>query len=426
MYSRLGHKFVFLVFCLLLIEGFVAAGQSTNTITVNDDNKIHIPNLNQYQVHNPIFIGDNEDFAALGFSGFGTIDDPYLIEGLNITSTGYFALILIENTNAHVVIRNSILNGLKGTEMGIALYNVINARIENNTIFDNAVQQVQIDQSSNNTIVANTISGTEISSQGILIVDYSQESPSEYNFILNNTISANPDYGIGIQGSHNNYIAGNTLFMNNHGIFIWQSDYNHIEGNQITNNDNGISLPQGNENIIQNNDFIGNNYQIVDNGANNLIENNYYDDWSGIGPYSIAGSAGNQDISPRTSPNQWTPNSTTIIYVTTTLPVTVIETVTQSSSGINSNLRGLLIIAIVVAMGVGIFKLLQKPTLEHPRIGQIEQSNFEDMNVDIRAQNISQGAAEQVASVAKFCSTCGEGLPAVVDFCGNCGAKVGK
>lgn len=424
MYLRIMRKFVFLVFCMLLIEGFVVAGESTNTITVNDDIKIQTPNLDQYQVHDPIFIDGNGGFAALGFSGSGTMEDPYLIEGVNITSTGYFALIQIANTNAHIIIRNSILNGLMDTEMGIALYNVMNAGIENNIIFDNAGQQMQLDQSSNNTIVANSISGVEGSSQGILIVDYSfnQANPSEYNFILNNTISANPDYGIGIEGSHNNYIVGNTLFMNGEGIEVKESDYNHIEGNLIINNDIGISFSPGNENVIQSNDFIGNNNQIVDNGENNLIENNYYDDWSGIGSYSIAGSANNQDISPRSNPNPSIGTTATETGGTTTVTVSQIDRSTEPNE--NSALDDSVILAIllVAIVGGGALYYGRKSKLT-TRPKDARSLMRERQYLVDELDGFETDDSPNILPFSKICASCGTKPDQGDIFCPNCGTS---
>lgn len=59
--------------------------------------------------HGPIEIMGNEAFASQGWPGNGTEDDPYRIEGLNITTMEALA-IGIWNTSAHFVIRDCFLS----------------------------------------------------------------------------------------------------------------------------------------------------------------------------------------------------------------------------------------------------------------------------------------------------------------------------
>jgi hypothetical protein len=64
-----------------------------------------------YTKHEPIVIHNNSDFSDQGWPGSGTFDDPYVIEGFNITdnATG----ISIRNTTVYFEIRNCIVSSSK-------------------------------------------------------------------------------------------------------------------------------------------------------------------------------------------------------------------------------------------------------------------------------------------------------------------------
>ncbi|OLS25681.1 MAG: hypothetical protein HeimC3_14290 [Candidatus Heimdallarchaeota archaeon LC_3] len=128
----------------------------------------------EFTPHAPIFISSNDDFALQtseeDWKGTGTSNDPYIIEGYHITEritinyTNQYSIgsretkILIQNTDVHFKIRNSLIERPKfqcttvnGTETivhpcdypgesihnirdGITLINTKNAIIENVTI----------------------------------------------------------------------------------------------------------------------------------------------------------------------------------------------------------------------------------------------------------------------------------------------------
>jgi parallel beta-helix repeat protein len=84
-----------------------------------DQETIHtsVNSIMAYEPHDPIHILNDSAFGPTGynFPGTGTINDPYVIEGYNITSsTG--PLIQIENTTKYFQLNNNILNfTLEGT-----------------------------------------------------------------------------------------------------------------------------------------------------------------------------------------------------------------------------------------------------------------------------------------------------------------------
>lgn len=100
--------------------------------------------LIDYVSHDPINIISNADFAAQkeieGWAGNGTVDDPYIIEGYNITYNGYN--IRISNVTAHFIIRSCYLASIGTTKNdpyddGVNFYNVTSGTVMNNIMFNN-------------------------------------------------------------------------------------------------------------------------------------------------------------------------------------------------------------------------------------------------------------------------------------------------
>jgi parallel beta-helix repeat protein len=219
-----------------------------------------------YVDHDPIYIDSNDDFENLGFLGSGTIDDPYLIEGLRISTDN---CLKISDITDYFCVKDCHFEGSSQSSPGIELNNVEHGTFENNIIFNHNLAVVL--------------------SSSSYINFYT-------NYIYNNNIGIQMDY----------------CFRNN------------IKGNKISNNQQiALSLEsQSSRNIITWNEFNGNNKdnigysQAVDNrkfnihmpDANNSFSYNYWDDWTspdnnsdGIVdiPYSIRGSnEGNSDRFP--------------------------------------------------------------------------------------------------------------------------------
>ena len=129
---------------------------------------VKILEMNYYSDSDPILIDNNEDFGPEGydFPGTGLVYDPYIIEGYTIR-TSLETLIHIQDTTAHFIIRNCLLDGIDGSNYGIYFSNVENGRIEGNNIL-------------------NTSTG----------IFFSWTGPSTSNVIVNNVIHDNTGYGI--------------------------------------------------------------------------------------------------------------------------------------------------------------------------------------------------------------------------------------
>ncbi|MFX0183502.1 MAG: nitrous oxide reductase family maturation protein NosD [Candidatus Hodarchaeota archaeon] len=192
--------------------------------------------------------------AVTGFKGNGTVDDPILIKGYNITDSSG-TLISISGTTFFFQITNCLLNGMTTTGNGIVFSNVIHGTIKYNTIINNNYAGIVMDSSENNIIANNTI----------------------YN--------GNQD-GIRIwSASHNNTVHNNTVY--NHGwsgILLRQSKDNVVRKNTVydTSELSGIRLEAAEENLIINNVVFDNSpfgislidFASIGFSRNNLFSNN--------------------------------------------------------------------------------------------------------------------------------------------------------
>ena len=198
--------------------------------------------LQTYMPHDPIFIRNNSyliyQASQEGWIGNGTISNPYIIEGLNITGSDG-PLIHIEQVTLHFVISGCYL---KGGQTGIYLFFVENATISNhNHILDNEQHGIHLSTCDGSTIDGNAISSSNASG---IFLEYSNNIN-----ITRNSISSNGLYGIntigwmyygGIVG--NVTIAENELIGNYVGIRVYMQDKVTIQDNMITNGGTGISV----------------------------------------------------------------------------------------------------------------------------------------------------------------------------------------
>ncbi|MFX0207000.1 MAG: nitrous oxide reductase family maturation protein NosD, partial [Candidatus Hodarchaeota archaeon] len=280
--------------------------------------------------HTPIAIDGNAALATFitneGLSGEGTSASPYIIDNFRIdanTTDG----IKIQNTDAHLIIRNCTIEGRQVKyKKGISLDNVTNTQINNNMVYTNWYG-INLGFSSNNMLYENTV----YNSQGIgIMLKYSND-----NKLIMNTASYNRWDGVMLDISSNNMLIGNNVSHNNeNGIEIspypFFGDvgevYSHnttLTGNTVANNSNyGVVLDsKSNCTRVFYNSFVGNNpsvsTQATDDGLDNVFTYNYWDEWTAPdtngdqfvdNSYTIDGSATNQDAFPLIVPFTYNEN----------------------------------------------------------------------------------------------------------------------
>ncbi len=138
-----------------------------------------------YTTHGPIYIDSDSQFDSKHgvVGGSGTPDDPYIISGWDISTSGYNKVqdaITIIGTSAHFVIKYCYIHDSGG---GIVLIKVNRATISNNQISNNSGTGIYLRYAYKNTIKDNIISSNEYA---IEIMDNAGDNTITNNDMINN------------------------------------------------------------------------------------------------------------------------------------------------------------------------------------------------------------------------------------------------
>ncbi|NHJ39280.1 MAG: hypothetical protein FK731_04545 [Asgard group archaeon] len=303
--------FSFFIISLLSIST-ITCSLRTDTFCMEENNMYfttRIEMLDNYIIHTPILVDSNDDFITLGCEGNGSITDPYIIDGLNITQTGMNAAIKIQDTTAYFVINcclilteyigiyldhvsdgtgfviNNICISSTGDGGGIDLSSSSGCSIISNEC-SNFMQGIHFNHGSDNIVYGNFIYDNNY--QGINI------RYSNSNIITFNTIQDSEQHGLVFVGSSSNNLASHNIFINNSKVEIYT-----IDGERT-----GIIYSQG-----------------YDEGSNNKWyneteqEGNTWSDYDGRGVYEIDGPANSEDIYPLTLTDTETVSTSLVMFV---------------------------------------------------------------------------------------------------------------
>ncbi|MFX0052942.1 MAG: right-handed parallel beta-helix repeat-containing protein, partial [Candidatus Hermodarchaeota archaeon] len=222
---------VYIVALLLLIA-------LTKVVTIGGgimDDDLSIITEQTWEEHAPINIKGNEDFKTTaqneGWQGDGSLTNPYLIKGLNITTPSYSESVVIKNTDVHFQITNCLVKSYYRTghcgcwHSGIYFENVSNTLILNNTI--NSQGGFLLSECVNISFINNKCRG---------IINFFEISSSKNIQIINNSISTLVS-GIGILSSKNILILDNNISKIYFGdaIVLKAPEDSVILGNRIDN-----------------------------------------------------------------------------------------------------------------------------------------------------------------------------------------------
>jgi len=345
--------------------------------------------------HDPILIVGDSDFTPQNgvTSGLGRADDPYVIEGWDISAENANG-IEIRNTDAHFIIRNCHLrDGRSKYKHGVYFEDVVNGRIDgvvsennfhgifvvrfsngdienciadnnlgkgiwlwysnNNTVEDctarnNNFEDIHLWYSSNNKVINCTI---ESDDHGITI-DHSD------NDTVTNCIVKGNNFGVYIYSSSSSAITNCTVERNNTGIILVSSNNNLIAGCSIENNSLGIKInDSSNNNRVHHNSFVNNASQALDYCTNYWDNDypsggNYWSDYVGTDNYrgedqDIAGGDGIGDTPYHVSENNLD-------------RYPLLSPIIQPQPGpVSYTIIGI-IIAVVVAVGVGALFMVRR------------------------------------------------------------------
>ncbi|MGY5879848.1 MAG: right-handed parallel beta-helix repeat-containing protein [Candidatus Thorarchaeota archaeon] len=264
--------------------------------------------------------------------------ENFIIQG-NEVQDSTFAGIVVEDGSQDVLVENNIV--YNNQEYGIHIGNPYgsatshNVTITGNTVYDNSPGGIRLLEAEDcvveyNEAHSNTLNGIIVES-GSHHINFNNVTDcvtgillSEGNCTITHNSISNLEYAISV-GTENNTISENYLTNNEkNGIRFFHSyisgfggSNNLVTGNVIANNSRwGIEFTaNADDNVIQNNYFFtnGETCQADDDGANNFIDANYWDDWITPDanndsivdvPYSIHGDAENSDLHPMTIPDR--------------------------------------------------------------------------------------------------------------------------
>lgn len=215
-------------------------------IIKGNDSSNHNKSNTCYISSDIISIYSDEDILDYSFLGMGSPEQPYLIDGYNITSSSG-TCIFIQNTTKHITIQNCFLknnyvysgiliddvssntiniknNIIRECKVGVSISLVNGLTIQNNTIIKNINAGIAGTLINYIIITNNTIKDNKIWGVGIHSLGYSEIS---YNEISNHTA-----YGIELVGSlgvniHHNYFKDNYIYDSFHSQALTDTDTNY-------------------------------------------------------------------------------------------------------------------------------------------------------------------------------------------------------
>ncbi len=233
--------------------------------------------------HDPIHIKSNSDFAVQaekeGWSGDGTLDNPYIIEDYDINASKSNG-IEVRNTDVYFIIKNCVIHdGINNS--GIYFKNVRNSVVNEVVSYNNGVG-IDLTDSYNNIISNSSISNNYC---GICIYSYGF---SHNNTIIGNNIGYNNINGIEVDSSSSIIITKNKIINTiGNGIKISSSSTITITRNNIMDNFRGIDLQESSSITVSENN-IENNVDGIDSFSSNIaiFENNIENNVCGIGIFS--------------------------------------------------------------------------------------------------------------------------------------------
>jgi len=150
------HKATVLVIGLMMVMTIMTAIPFSGEVEAGE------APLTDLTVHDPVAIDGEIALAAsdIVIDGNGSWDNPYIIEGWIINSTGHTNALEISNTNSHIIIRDCNLSYAEfGTydKCGLLLDNASNTTVQNVTAYENVNNGIKLVECINVTVVSCTL-----------------------------------------------------------------------------------------------------------------------------------------------------------------------------------------------------------------------------------------------------------------------------
>ncbi|MHA2425806.1 MAG: right-handed parallel beta-helix repeat-containing protein [Candidatus Thorarchaeota archaeon] len=236
----------------------IGLSASSNEHNIANNTELVSQDLVKENIASAVVVTSDGMFAGAGFTGTGTESDPYILDGVTVTTESGGRGIYIQSTTAHFVIQNCLVNLTSvSSSYGIYLHTVDNGTIYNCEVIGTPVG-IYVDYSEDINITMNTV--RDGSNKGIDIL----RTPNVN--IINNTITDILGYrGMSLFQTPNTNVTGNLVNRINYdsalsttyGIFCEQTDNLTISNNEFrsTMRGTGISFNTG-ENIVMDSNVI--------------------------------------------------------------------------------------------------------------------------------------------------------------------------
>jgi len=206
--------------------------------------------------HDPVLISGDGGFTSANgvVRGSGTVFDPFVIEGWNISATSNHG-IRVQNTDAYFVVRNVTVRGGSSDSDGIVL-----DRANNGTILDCSIDDcstgVSIVFSDNIALVGNRVS------RCTYIGVYAQDC---WNLSMEgNRVSSTSYLGTHIRGCRGATLENNTFAGNaESAVRLERTSDSLLTGNQFTYDNQGIECMDCSSIVAEENVFLANWYASI-------------------------------------------------------------------------------------------------------------------------------------------------------------------
>jgi len=270
-----------LIVLVLLVAPYASLGYEENATMKDSQSPTARSRLRlvTYIEHDIVRVIGNDAFEMQNWPGSGVSEDPYIIEGLNITANGYHAIVVTE-TSAHFVIKNCLIVTEGATADGIQIVNSSNGTIENCQIIGSRFG-VYMSSTADCKVLGCRISGT----LSIGVAVYYTERPT----IRNNTVY-DTNKGIRFQSVNNGTVHNNTVYRTVDGGIVM---YHGTSNNSIVGNRIGWNGPDY---------LIDPLFHATDHGENrwddNVSSGNFWTGYNGSEVFQIPGTGNAADRFP--------------------------------------------------------------------------------------------------------------------------------
>ena len=233
----------------VIINNTVSYNNTAVAINIGNSNNITASNNVGYYSNYAIYLSSTNNSHVTNNIGYNT-------------QAGVF---LGNNDNNNIITSNKAYNN---QFYGIYLYGSANNTIDSNEAYNNGNYGIQLYNCGNN----NKILSNNIHDNGQNGIDITN---SNHTTITGNSIKFHPQYGLRIGSSTNSLVDNNDFYNDTNAVYIYQSMYSYVSSNTVYNNSNGgIDVSLSNESTIIYNVVFNNNFGIITDSNNTLIEFN--------------------------------------------------------------------------------------------------------------------------------------------------------